>query len=250
MLSPNRFLIGSYPSLPLRDPPTAGPLFLCAVLLAAVVAPPASRAQCPTAATLKPAPTHSPLATDSDAPPEDPIPDLPSWPPSFNVQQTNLSWSHARGRAVLSTIIPTLVGGTLLRVRPDDRTTNTLGLSIGGAGLLIGPSTGQWCLGGRYNGDGVRHTTVRLAGAGGLALALDWGKRTLEEVPPLATFFVVGPIAVVVGLAGTFLLDTVLWTIKETPPRACTAEGNGPVAVSQAADASTGGRGVRLSVRF
>jgi hypothetical protein len=56
------------------------------------------------------------------------------------------TWPYARGRAMLSTVTPLAVGGMLLRIRLDNRTSNRMGLVVGSAGLLVGPSVGQWCL--------------------------------------------------------------------------------------------------------
>lgn len=70
-------------------------------------------------------------------------------------------WGYATGWAVLSTVIPLVIGSVLHRTRLRDRTLNEAGLTTIGTGLLVGPSMGQWCLCGRHTRKSVLPTLLR-----------------------------------------------------------------------------------------
>jgi hypothetical protein len=196
--------------------------------------------------------SHTPEAID-DFFSAKPIPDLPSWFPRIDVSQKDVSWPYARGRAVLATTVPVAVGGTLLRLRPHDRMTNTMGLAVGGLGLLVGPAMGQWCLGGPHTRTGVLYTAARasgMGGIGGIVWALQSGETSTESADLLKLPVVALAAAVGIGLAAGLIVGFTLRAIDETPRRRCDAEHDKRVAVSLAAHAPTGGRGVRLSIRL
>ena len=196
--------------------------------------------------------SHTPEAID-DFFSAKPIPDLPSWFPRIDVSQKDVSWPYARGRAVLATTVPVAVGGTLLRLRPHDRMTNTMGLAVGGLGLLVGPAMGQWCLGGPHTRTGVLYTAARasgMGGIGGIVWALQSGETSTESADLLKLPVVALAAAVGIGLAAGLIVGFTLRAIDETPRRRCDAEHDKRVAVSLAAHAPTSGRGVRLSIRL
>lgn len=252
MLSPNRFLVRWGSSSPSRLQPAGAPL-LCAALLAAVVAPAPSWGQCRAAGSPGVGLTHTAGAIETVASSASPIPDLPSWPLRIDVSRKDVSWSYARGRAVLSTVIPVAVGGTLLRLHPHDRTTNTLGLAVGGVGLLVGPAMGQWCLGDPHTRTGLLYTAARasgMAGIGGIFWALQSGDASAESADLLKLPVFALAAAVGIGLAAGLVVGFTLRAIDESPRRRCDAEHDKRVAVSPTADAPTGGSGVRLSVHF
>jgi len=216
---------------------------LVVVLLAAVGTSDGSYAQCRPTESLHE--KRTPLHTS-----DTPIFNSLSWPPRLGLSREDVTWPYARGRAVLSTVLPIVVGGPLLRVRPGNRTMNTLGLSLGSAGLLLGPSMGQWCLGGRYARKSILHTTARLAGAGGVALAVEWSERALENASFFALPFVAVSIGVVIGVTSAILLDTVLWTLAETPRRACNSGQKQRVSAVTTTSTATEESGVGVSIQF
>jgi len=165
--------------------------------------------------------------------------------------RASVTWPYARGRAVLSTAVPLAVGGALLQLSPAGPTSVPLGLGVGGVGLLVGPSMGQWCLGGEYATESILHTSARVAGMGGLVWAVKSGRQQIEEAPFALLPEAVAFTGIVVVVAGGVLLRTVLWTIGETPRLACDPDRrNSAVSLSPIVDPQTRGGGVHLSLRF
>lgn len=164
----------------------------------------------------------------------------------------DISWAYATGRANLSTYIPTLVGSYLPSLADSERLT-IVGLSVMGAGVLVGPSMGQWCLGGRYARESILPTLVRAAGEGEVIWVMVWGSRQIENArglggglgAMLAASFLTLPGILVVGLG-------VAWSINRTPPLACDSDERSTTSVSvgPVVDPQTGGRGLGLSIRL
>ncbi len=241
-LSPQR-------GLPRQTRPGTACLVLCVLFLATAAAPTTTKAQCRTAVSPQTGSEPGLVGTEDDSTSHSRV-DFPFWPPRINVSRKDVSWPYARGRAVLSTVIPLAVGGTLLRIRPDNRTSNALGLAVGGAGLLVGPSVGQWCLGSPHLQKSVVHTGARVAGMGGLILTTEWGERQLENAGLFELPFVMLSVGFAIGIAGAGLLKTVAWAIGKTPRLACDETERTQIASVSPAIGPSGGTGVRLAIRF
>ena len=183
----------------------------------------------------------------------------PGWPdvlPSFDVRD----WSprYATGRAHLSTYVPFVASSVLLRVsegRGEEgglgRSTVVASLVTAGAGLALGPSMGQWCLGPEGRRQSVLPTAIRVTGIGGMVLgtylyAEYLQEQSLAEALVLSIFL---PAAVLPGLL-TAAYGAKL-AFDRTPQVRCGREDAlQSVSVGPAVDARTGGQGLSLRIRF
>ena len=170
--------------------------------------------------------------------------------PPIGFAAEDWQWGYATGRAVLSTVIPLAVGSVLLRTRPRDRTLNGVGLATIGTGLLVGPSMGQWCLGGRYARKSVLPTLLRGAGMGGTVLIWEWAERALDGAG-LGGFILTLPVGLGLFFTSYVVLGAMGWSMQETPRIPCdTNEGTAAVSVAPVIQAQVGNVGVSLSIRL
>lgn len=219
-----------------------------------------ARAQCrsvggPGEQPLRPVGSDRPLRTRSVAP----LASQPSqwaglfqWDrhPPLGFATEDWQWEYATGRAVLSTVVPLTVGGVLLRTRPQDRTLNGVGLTTVGTGLLVGPSMGQWCLGGRYARKSVLPTLLRAAGIGGTVLIWRWLERTMEDAG-LGAITLVIPAGLGLFFAGYAVIGAASLSFQRTPRVSCeTPEGTAAVSVAPAVGPRGRSVGVGLSIRL
>lgn len=121
-----------------------------------------------------------------------------------------------------------------------------MGFALGSAGVLIGPSMGQWCLGRDYARKSIPYAFARIAGMGGVALTLEWvGRQELGDVVFHAPF-----IGAVIGLAAAGLFATVVWTIEKTPQLACNETERGQIVTMSPTVDPSGGPGVQFAIQF
>lgn len=219
-----------------------------------------ARAQCrsvggPGEQPLRPVGSDRPLRTRSVAP----LLSQPSqwgglfqWDrhPPLGFATEDWHWEYATGRAVLSTVVPITVGGVLLRIRPRDRTLNGVELATVGAGLLAGPSMGQWCLGGRYARKSVLPTLLRGAGVGGTVLIWRWLEGTMDDAG-LGAITLVIPAGLGLFFAGSAVIGAASLSFQRTPRVSCEPpEGTAAVSVAPAVGPRGRSVGVGLSVRL
>jgi hypothetical protein len=119
-------------------------------------------------------------------------------------------WRYATGRALLGTAVPFAVANVGHRIgREGIPALRTASLALLGTGVAVGPSLGQWGLGGRCTRQSIVPTILRVGGVAGVAWAAD---RALEgegfETPVLFLYTIPG---MVVGIVG------IIWSIGATP---------------------------------
>jgi hypothetical protein len=159
-----------------------------------------------------------------------------------------VSWRYAKGRAFLSTLGPVLVGSTISEIAPSSERAQVAGLAIVGAGLLVGPSMGQWCLGGSYARESIFPMVLRAAGEGAVAGALIWGGRQVEDAEGIGGVLGAAMVSGLATLPGIIVtLAGVAWAFNQTPRYVCEGE---PQMAAVSVSPTAGGRGVALSVRF
>lgn len=163
----------------------------------------------------------------------------------------DVSWAYATGRANVSTFGPLFVGSLLGRFSESERLL-TAGLGVMGAGLLVGPAMGQWCLGGRYARESILPTLVRAAGEGEVIWAMVWGRRQIENAGGLGEGLGAMLAAGVLALPGILVTGLgVSWAMNRTPRLACDSKDrSSPVSVAPVFNAQTGGSGVGLSIQL
>jgi hypothetical protein len=187
---------------------------------------------------------------DCDAPPS--APDAP-----FGYAAEDWSLRYASGRSHLSTLVPMALGSMLLRVHeargPDASLRDPLGaaaLALATTGAVIGPSMGEWCLGGDCARRSWLPLGVRIAGVGEVAWAVQWARRradrdeTLGAAPILVGSFLALPgfIALVLGIG---------WSFRNAPRLRCSAGADAStlsVAPAASADGSGSGLALRLTL--
>lgn len=172
-------------------------------------------------------------------------------PPWRDLSWKDLSWRNAKGRANLSTWIPVAVGTALVGLQTEGSWSPTVGLSVIGGGVLIGPSMGQWCLGGQFAREGILYTSIRAVSVVGTTWAWSWTKKRIQEASLFTLPFLAFYLLPVLG-AVTLTIQTAAWTIEETPRIACDAEKkSGRVTVSPfAGPPPFQGLGVHLTLQF
>lgn len=200
------------------------------------------QAQCGSASILDPKPEKPKLSIAA----VDNAPDRPAIWGGWSWK--DVSWRYAKGRSVLSTFVPTLVGTSLPELGPTNDRLQIAGLATAGVGLLVGPSMGAWCLGNPHVRGDIPPTLLRVAGAGGIAGALVWGGRLIDGADGLGGL--VGAIlkAGLITIPG-FVAVTVgaLWSLQKTPRLACDPnERDASVSVTPTVESSS----VGLSIRF
>lgn len=164
-------------------------------------------------------------------------------------------WGHARGRAFLSTVGPLVASGIFLRIGDSVHNdawgpTHTAGVCVAGAGLLVGSSMGQWCV-----GDSRRAwlgTSIRGGGILGMIAGVRLAVEQTEDDGLGA--ILAAPVKIVAySLPGFFvMMFGVGWSLDRTPDRFCGTESE-KVALRPAAIAMPGGRvasGLSLRLRF
>jgi len=119
-------------------------------------------------------------------------------------------WRYATGRALFGTAVPLVVANVGHRIgREGIPTLRTASLVLLGTGVAVGPSLGQWSLGGRCTTQSILPTVLRLGGVVEVAWAAD---RALEgegfETPVLFLYAIPG---MVIGIVG------IIWSIAATP---------------------------------
>jgi hypothetical protein len=186
----------------------------------------------------------------------DSLPNRLAMPDSrFGFDADSYRWRHARGRAYLSTMVPLLGSGIVLRIGDeihDDEwgATHTAGFCVLGAGLLVGPSMGQWCV-----GDSRRAwlgTSIRGGGILGMIAGVRLAVEQTEDDGLGA--ILTAPVKIVAySLPGFFvMMFGVGWSLDRTPDRLCGTESE-KVALRPAAITVPGGRvasGLSLRLRF
>lgn len=182
-----------------------------------------------------------------------------SWPESLPLLDRR-DWSpqYATGRAYLSTYVPLVASGVLLRVAEArgtegglDRSYVIAALATAGTGAALGPSMGQWCLGPESRRESVLPTTLRLAGIGGMLLGGHLYVEYLKEqsIGELLVLSVFLPVAFAPGFAVLALGAGMAF--DRTPRIRCSRDdAHQSVSVGPAVDAQTGGHGLSLRLEF
>jgi hypothetical protein len=119
-------------------------------------------------------------------------------------------WRYATGRALLGTAVPLAAASVGDRIgREGFPALRAASLVLLGTGVAVGPSLGQWSLGGRCTRQSILPTLLRVGGIAEVAWAAN---RALEgegfEIPVLFLYTIPG---MVVGLVG------IAWSIGATP---------------------------------
>ena len=222
--------------------------FVAAILCSLPVGSPAS-AQCTSA--LSPPVAAPPAASSLGA--DDPWPiGLPSW--------DGRDWSprYATGRANLSTFVPLVASGVLLRVAEArenedglDRPYVVAALVTMGAGFALGPSMGQWCLGPEGRRQSIVPTALRFAGIGQMMLGTHlYGeylqKQSLAEGLALSLLL---PVVLLPGIAAVAYGARL--ALDRTPRVRCGRdEALQAVSVAPRVDPQTGGHGLSVRIQF
>lgn len=156
-------------------------------------------------------------------------------------------WSYATGRSVLVSVVPTTAAGVALRLGAgESRDGQIVAGSVMAAAVAVGPSLGQWSLGGRCLGRSVLPTALRLGGIGGVAWALQAGDGNDGLAGPLArtVLAIPGLVAVTVGI---------LWALSGTPRiavRPGDRERDGPAVDLQPLVQGPTGSGLQVRVQW
>ena len=119
-------------------------------------------------------------------------------------------WRYATGRALLGTAVPLAASSVGHRIgREGLPALRTASLVLLGTGVAVGPSLGQWSLGGRCTRQSILPTLLRVGGIAEVAWAAN---RALEgegfETPVLFLYTIPGMVVGVVGI---------IWSIGATP---------------------------------
>lgn len=119
-------------------------------------------------------------------------------------------WRYATGRALLGTAVPIVVANVGHRIgRSGNPELRAASLGLLGAGVAVGPSLGQWGVGGRCTTRSILPTLLRLGGIAEVAWAAN---RALEAdgfgTPVLFLFALPGMVAGAVGI---------VWSLGATP---------------------------------
>lgn len=216
-----------------------------ALLLIGVVAPPAH-------AQLHPTPSRLCLSADGSCPEASPG----RFP--IGTAAEDWSWRYASGRSNLSTLVPLAVGGVLLRVHRAASSDASLGdplaitgLGLIGTGLVIGPSVGEWCLGGDCARRSWLPMGVRAAGAAEIAGAMVWLDRKIDQSEGLGgislialTPLLVLPGVVLIALGGR-------WSFQHAARVRCgTGDGSAHLSVTPAVTPHLDGGGLSVRLRW
>ena len=168
-------------------------------------------------------------------------------------------WSlrYASGRAHLSTLVPMALGSVLLRIhlsRSNDASLGdplaVTGLSLSGAGAIVGPAMGTWCLKSDCAGRSWLPLGLRVAGVGGIAGAWWWIKREIDRADGLGGIGLIA-VAPLVLLPGALALTAGIgWSFRTTPRIRCSSTADAPTLEVAPAAAPDGGSGLALRLRL
>jgi len=184
---------------------------------------------------------------------DDPWPvGLPSW--------DGRDWSprYATGRAHLSTFVPLVAGGVLLRIAEardskngPDRPYVVAALVTMAAGFALGPSMGQWCLGPEGRRQSIVPTALRFAGIGQMVLGTHLYGEYLQK-QSLAEGLALSLLLPVVLLPGIVAVAYGARLALDRTPRVRCGRDEALQAVSLAprVDPKTGGHGLSVRLQF
>ena len=184
----------------------------------------------------------------------DPLPAASDAPLGY--AKEDWSFRYASGRAHLSTLVPTALGSVLLRIhlsRSNDASLGdplaVTGLGSAGAGAIVGPAMGTWCLGGGCARQSWLPFGVRVAGVGGIAGAWWAIRREIDQAGAFEgiVLAVLSPLALVPGTMT--LLAGIGWGLRRTSRLRCGAGADAPT-LSIAPAASVNGSGSGLALRL
>lgn len=193
---------------------------------------------------------HS-LCTDCAPPPS-----ASDAPPGFAPE--DWSFRYASGRSHLSTLIPLTLSAGLARIhrarRPNrsslDEPLAITALSLAGAGLIIGPSVGEWCLGRACARRSLVPIGVRLAGVAGIVWAVERTRRQADDAGLAGLSLILqAPLRAAPGLL--VLGAGMTWSFRNAPRVRCGSASDAPtlsVAPATPVDGSGSGLALRLTL--
>ncbi len=166
-------------------------------------------------------------------------------------------FSHAEGRAFLSTVVP-MTAGTLTMaidgaVRDDPRLRGPVtlaGACLAALGVAVGPSMGMWCVDEDLATPAWGSLGVRTAGIGAIGFGIWQAGRDRDDAGIVGVALY--PLALAIYTLPGIALTTagVYWARSETPDRLCeSAEQRAQIQLQPHTDA-TGGHGLALRVQW
>ncbi len=185
----------------------------------------------------------------------DPVPAASDAPLGY--AKEDWSFRYASGRAHLLTLVPMALGSVLLRTHLSRSNDASLGaplavtsLGLTGAGAVVGPAMGTWCL----EGDCARRSWLplglRVGGVGGIAGAWWWLDREIDRADGLGGLglIAIAPLALLPGSLA--LLASIGWSFRTTPRIRCGSAADAPALEVAPVASPDGGSGLALRLRL
>lgn len=197
------------------------------------------------------APAHrAPCTARDDCRPPSAPSDVP-----FGYAAEDWSPRYASGRANLSTLVPLTLSLGLSRIHRAYSSSSSfsdpltiIALGLAGAGLVVGPSMGEWCLGRACARRSLFPLGLRVAGVAQIAWAFQWAQRRADQDLASLTLPLLLPLLMAPGLV--MLGVGVGWSFRHTPRVRCGSSTNAPTLAVLPAASRDGSSGLALRLRL
>ncbi len=140
------------------------------------------------------------------------------------------------------------------RARTDAALTDPLsitGLSLIGAGVVVGPSVGEWCLGGDCARRSVLPLGLRAAGAAEIVGAMIWLDRQIDESEGLGGLSLIALVPMLVAPGAALIALGGRWSFRHAARVPCgTGDGSAHLSVRPAMHPTLDGGGLSVRLRW